>query len=161
MQCHIPNLTFCRQWEVEGDKVKRFQSCSRLRRFLGAKADTKVVASHLDTINQSISDFMVNIECYWSSTGSQLYIQQLESTTLTEIYLHALRRDIKVSHFLNLVVLFSHLLSLLKSLLGTLNLPHSKAAHFDYSYNNVNRMGCMDGTRTEILQKLYIWISSR
>jgi hypothetical protein len=103
---------------------------------------------------------MVNIECYQSYTGSQLYIQQLESTTLTEICLHALRRDIKVSHFLNLVVLFSHLLSLLKSLLGTLNLPHSKAAHFDYSYNNVNRMGCMDGTQTEILQKLYIWIKS-
>jgi hypothetical protein len=50
----------------------------------------------------------------------------------------------------------------MKTLLGfDVNIPHAKAAHFDYAYNNVSRTGCMDGTRTDILQKVYQWIGAQ
>jgi hypothetical protein len=49
----------CRKWEIEGEKIKKIRSRSRIRRFIGSKTDAKAVAGHLGAIDQSIHDFMV------------------------------------------------------------------------------------------------------
>ncbi|KAF8220379.1 WD40 repeat-like protein [Tricholoma matsutake] len=68
-------LDLLKQWEIEGEKLKKLQSRSRLRRFIGSKADAQAVAGHLEAIDQSIRRFT------------------LESTFRTEVEVQGLRND--------------------------------------------------------------------
>jgi hypothetical protein len=56
-------LVLHRKWESEGEEIKKLQSRTRMRRFLGSKKDAKAVADHLETIDRSIRHFIVRNTC--------------------------------------------------------------------------------------------------